>query len=88
MKNEINLGDKAKDLVSGFIGIVVSKTEHLNGCIRYDLSEVKVKGKENKFRSCDVDQQTIKKIDDGLNKIKKIKKTKTGGATIMGSYLK
>ena len=30
----INLGDKVKDPVSGFVGIVTSRTEYLYGCIR------------------------------------------------------
>ena len=87
MKKEIKLGDKAKDLVSGFIGIVDQRIECLNGCIRYGLVEAANKGNKNEFRTLEVDSQVIKKIDDGLNKVKKIKKTKTGGKSIMGSYL-
>ncbi len=30
----INLGDKVKDSVTGFVGIVTARTEWLNGCIR------------------------------------------------------
>ncbi len=30
----INLGDKVKDKVSGFTGIVIGKTEWLHGCTR------------------------------------------------------
>ena len=85
---EIKLGDKAKDLVSGFVGIVTTKSECLNGCIRYELAETAVKGQKNEFRSVELDSQMVKKIDDGLNKVKKIKKTKTGGRTIYGSLLK
>jgi len=33
----INLGDEAKDTVSGFAGIAVSRTEYLNGCTRVCL---------------------------------------------------
>lgn len=33
----INLGDKAKDTVSGFEGIVSSKHIYLNGCVRFAL---------------------------------------------------
>jgi len=84
---KIKLGDKAKDLVSGFVGIVESRIECLNGCIRYNLVESEVKGKKNEFRTVEIDQQIAKKVDDGLNKAKKIKKTKTGGRTTMGSYL-
>ena len=91
MDKEIKLGDKAKDLVSGFIGIVESRIECLNGCIRYSLAEISVKGKDCQFRNVEIDSQITKKIDDGLNKIKKIKKNKTGGRArgmVMGSRLK
>ena len=33
----INLGDEAKDVVTGFAGVVVSRTEYLNGCTRVCL---------------------------------------------------
>lgn len=33
----VELGDKARDTVSGFEGIVVGQTEWLNGCVRYCL---------------------------------------------------
>ena len=31
---KVQLGDKVKDTVSGFTGIVLGKTEFLNGCTR------------------------------------------------------
>jgi len=34
---KINLGDKAKDSITGFSGVVVARTEWLNGCIRTTL---------------------------------------------------
>lgn len=34
---QINLGDKAKDNVSGFTGIVVARCEWLNGCVRLTI---------------------------------------------------
>jgi len=33
----INLGDKVRDLVTGFEGIAVARTEWLNGCFRVTL---------------------------------------------------
>lgn len=33
----INLGDKARDTVSGFSGVCVARTEWLNGCWRHTL---------------------------------------------------
>ena len=37
----ITLGDKVKDTISSFEGIVVGKATYLNGCVRF---EVKSKG--------------------------------------------
>ncbi len=85
---EIKLGDKVKDLVTGFIGIVVEKVECLNGCLRYGLIESEVKGKKNEYRTIEIDNQQAEKVDDGINKKTPIKKTKTGGRTVMGSILK
>lgn len=34
---KINLGDKARDSVSGFAGVCVARTEWLNGCWRHTL---------------------------------------------------
>lgn len=33
----VNLGDKARDTVSGFTGVCVARTEWLNGCWRMTL---------------------------------------------------
>ena len=33
-KPVVDLGDKVKDLVTGFAGIAVAKTEWLHGCVR------------------------------------------------------
>jgi len=84
---KVKLGDKAKDLVSGFTGIVVAKIEHLNGCVQYQLAETTKDMTKNQFRTVDVDEQVVKKIDSGLNKKAPVKKKRTGGATKLGSYL-
>ena len=34
----MKLGDKVRDKVSGFEGIVTARTEWLNGCIRWSIS--------------------------------------------------
>jgi hypothetical protein len=43
----VNLGDEVKDTVSGFKGIVIGKTEFLNGCSRVGI-QPKV-GKDGKL---------------------------------------
>lgn len=36
--HEISLGSKVRDTISGFKGIVVAKTEWLNGCVRITIA--------------------------------------------------
>lgn len=38
MTFKIGLGSKVKDPVTGFKGIVTSRTEYMNGCIRYGVT--------------------------------------------------
>lgn len=87
MSKEIKLGDKVKDLVSGFVGIATQRIECLNGCWRWLLNEWQPKGEKNEFRTIEIDEQQAEKVDGGINKKKKIKKTKTGGPTKMGTML-
>ncbi len=42
MKNDAKLGDRAKDSISGFEGIVVGVTEWLYGCRRVGLADEKL----------------------------------------------
>lgn len=34
---EIELGEKVKDIITGFTGTVVARAEYLNGCIQYQI---------------------------------------------------
>lgn len=75
--NEIKLGDKVRDKITGFTGIVVAKTEYINGCIQYNVAP-KV-GKDNKIlEDISIDEQCLEVIK---TKKKKVKKARTGGAT-------
>lgn len=38
----IKLGDLAKDKITGFKGIVISRTDWLNGCVRFMLQSQKL----------------------------------------------
>jgi len=33
----LNLGDEVKDIVSGYKGVITSRTEFISGCIRYGV---------------------------------------------------
>ena len=41
--NRIELGDEVWDSISGFRGIVISRTEYLHGCVRMQVQPNKVK---------------------------------------------
>jgi len=45
IKNEIQLGVKAKDKITGFEGIVTAKIEYLTGCAQYCLTPECKEGK-------------------------------------------
>lgn len=36
--NKFQLGDRVKDLVSGFEGICTGRLEYLNGCVQYQVT--------------------------------------------------
>lgn len=35
---KIKLGQRVKDLVSGFVGMTTARTEYLNGCIQFSVT--------------------------------------------------
>ena len=37
-----NLGDEVRDLVTGYSGIIIARSEYLNGCIRYGVQRTKL----------------------------------------------
>ena len=41
--DKIMLGNKVKDKITGFVGIVVSEHHYLNGCVRYSVQPTELK---------------------------------------------
>ena len=77
---KIQLGDKVKCKLTGFVGIAVAKTEFLNGCVQWDI--VPKVGKDNKIlESVGIDEQSLEIVTP---KKKPMKKTETGGAMKKG----
>jgi hypothetical protein len=71
----VRLGDRVKDTVSGLIGIVVAKTEWLNGCWRIAVQQKVTKdGKLPDLCNFDIEQLIVIK-----NKASKISQKETGG---------
>ena len=67
---QINLGDRAKDTITGFSGVVISVHEYLNGCVRVGIQPEKL-DKDGKIReSCvfDIEQVELVKTAKPKNK--------------------
>lgn len=70
----INLGDKVKEKITGFEGIVTAKTEWINGCVRLSVQSPKLKdGKPLEVQWFDEGDLELK------SKKKAEKKRHTGG---------
>jgi len=64
---EIQLGDKVKDMVTGFVGVAYSVCENFNGCIQFDIvPEVNKDGTIAKGQW--IDSQQLKIIKKGAVK--------------------
>jgi hypothetical protein len=74
----ITLGTKVKDEVSGVIGIAVSRTEYLNGCIQYSI-QPKLKKGETEIVMWNIDE--IQLFPVNKRKPTKKKKSNRGGPT-------
>ena len=78
--SKLTLGERVKDIVNGFTGIVTVRHEYLNGCIQYTV-EPSV-GEDNKYiEPLRIDEEQLEKVDDGILKSKK-KPKKVGGPTL------
>ncbi len=74
----IELGDKVKDTVSGFIGIVISATTYLNGC-RWLCVQPPVK-KTGDFREpIYFDEAQLRKVTQRATPKKPVKRSFGGG---------
>lgn len=70
----INLGDKVRDRITGYEGIVMSKCEYLNGCIQFGVQAKKTK--EGKLPKIEwIDDIQLKVIAEKT----KLKKDEVGG---------
>ena len=74
---KFNNGEEVKDLVSGFTGIIDCSALWLNGCRRYSVQPKVKEGESAKPDSIWLDEETLEKLSDGVNKI--VEPTKTGG---------
>ncbi len=69
----LNLGDVAKDTITGFVGVVVAQTTWLHGCRRFTLQP------QGLFEGKPIDSQTFDEPQLTLVKAKTQKATTDGG---------
>lgn len=55
------LGDRVRDKVTGFEGIVTARYEYLNGCIRWEVSGVDKDGKPDGYAFDDMQVELLDK---------------------------
>ena len=67
---EFELGVKVKDQITGFTGIVISRCEYLNKCIRYGVQAQKLTD-NGKVIELWLDEQDIRQTGPGLTTKKK-----------------
>ena len=74
---EIKLGQKAKDKITGFEGIIIGKCEYLTGCAQYGLTP-KAKEGEKPLSTEWFDEGRIEIIGNGINAENVLSETKGG----------
>lgn len=81
---DIKLGNKVKDSVTGLEGIVTQKVEHLNGCVQFCVQPKKKTGTDGMPDGYFIDFQRLTVIGQGLAKetaaVNAITKKQPGGA--------
>lgn len=86
---EIELGDRVKDLITGYIGICVAKTEFINGCIQFSVAKQLKKGEKldpNVIGEPQIDSKSLvivkkRAVDLRPKEPKPEREKHTGGAT-------
>lgn len=79
---KIELGDKVRCKITGFVGTAVARTEFLNGCVQYNIVPKCKKGENKMTDEIGIDEQSLEVIPK--KKEIKIKKSDTGGANTKG----
>jgi hypothetical protein len=76
MASDIKLGDRARDKITGFEGIVIARTDWLYNCVRFVIqpSALNKDGKPIESESFDEDQLELVVPEAAVEK-----QTKTGG---------
>ena len=71
----IELGDKVKDIYTGFVGVAVAKIEFINGCVQFTVAP-KVDKDNKQSEPIDIDEESLTVVKSQVRK----KPKETGGA--------
>jgi len=71
------LGTKVKDIISGYSGTVVARTEWLNGCVTYKVRPNKLDKDGAASEGINFDEEELKLVSD--KNVLDEKPTRTGG---------
>ncbi|MCK5061776.1 hypothetical protein KAR28_04445 [Candidatus Parcubacteria bacterium] len=65
-KNEIKLGQKVKDNVSGLVGIAVARLDYLNGCCQLAVKPDKLDKEGSTIEAEYIDIQQLEVVGNGV----------------------
>jgi hypothetical protein len=66
----ISLGDKVRDVVTGFEGIVIARTDWLNGCVRFVVQPDKIEKNGKQPEGVSIDEQQLEVLEAGKIKLR------------------
>jgi hypothetical protein len=75
----ISLGSKVRDIVTGFSGILVARTEWCYGCVRYGITREKLDKEGKPLETQWFDEQQVEVIERTKPAISKQSRATSGG---------
>jgi len=63
---KFELGKEAKDIVTGFKGIITARVEYLNGCMQYCIEPKKINKDGSMIKAPYIDESQLKIVGEGI----------------------
>lgn len=76
---KFNLGDEVKDIITGFRGVIDSRTQWLNGCTRYGVQPSKLTKDGNVQDARAFDEQQLQLVKAARIAVTPLAAAKPGG---------
>lgn len=77
------LGIKVKDVTCGFVGIIIGRTQHLNGCLQYTVTPKMKSLTSDRKDAWTLDEGQLVRVSGGITekkvKLKPVRRLDTGG---------